>query len=122
MRSDLPKDARGFLLVDATLRAVDGSPVFGAGDCIGIAGFPQLAKAGVYAVREAPILDFNLRAALTGARPRLFRPQTSFLALLNSADGQAIWRWHGLAGRSRLAWWLKDRIDRAFMQRYQQAR
>ena len=129
-RSDLPKDARGFLLVDATLRAVDGSPVFGAGDCIGLAGFPHLAKAGVYAVRQAPILDFNLRAALTGGltggltvdSPRLFRPQRSFLALLNSADGRAIWRWHGLAGHSRLAWWLKDRIDRGFMQRYQERR
>lgn len=120
--SDLPKDPDGFLLVDATLRALDGGPIFGAGDCIGIAGSPGLAKAGVYAVREAPILEHNLRSALAGTEPRRFRPQASFLALLNSADGRAIWRWKGLAGHSRLAWRLKDRLDRAFLRRYPEAR
>ena len=45
-----------------------------------------------------------------------------FLALLNSADGRAIWRWKALAGHSRLAWRLKDRLDRAFLRRYPEAR
>lgn len=120
--SDVPKDPDGFLLVDSTLRAVDGGPLFGAGDCVGIAGCPGLAKAGVYAVREAPILDHNLRAALAGLPPRRYRPQTGFLALLNSADGRAIWRYQRLAGHSRLAWRLKDRLDRAFLRRYPEAR
>lgn len=117
-RSDVRKDSRGYLLVDATLRAVDGTPIFGAGDCIGIAGYPDLPKAGVYAVREAPVLDHNLRMALDGGPLRRYRPQKSYLALMNSADGRALWRWHALAGHSRLAWLLKDRIDRGFMQRY----
>lgn len=119
--SELPKDDRGFLLVDGSLRVVDGSPVFGAGDCIGIRGVPQLPKAGVYAVREAPILDANLRAALGGGRLRTFRPQKTFLALLNTADGRAIWRWKNLAGHSRAAWRLKDWIDRRFVGRYREA-
>lgn len=117
-RSDVPKDPRGYLLVDDTLRAVDGSPVFGAGDCIGIAGYPDLAKAGVYAVRESPVLAHNLRAALDGGSSRRYHPQKTYLALMNSADGRALWRWHALAGHSRLAWLLKDRIDRGFMRRY----
>jgi len=119
-RSDVPKDPRGFLLVDDTLRASGGAPVFGAGDCIGLAGHPDLPKAGVYAVRESPVLDDNLRAALGGTPPRRYRPQKSYLALMNSADGRALWRWHALSGHSRLAWRLKDRIDRAFMRRYGQ--
>ncbi len=123
--SVVPRDPRGYLLVDSTLRAVDGSPIFGAGDCIGIAGTPALAKAGVYAVREAPILEHNLRAALAHApsagQPQRYRPQADFLALINTADGRALWRWHGLAGHSRFAWWLKDRIDRAFLARYSAA-
>lgn len=117
-RSDVPKDPGGYLLVDGTLRAVDGSPVFGAGDCIGIAGHPDLAKAGVYAVRESPVLAHNLRAALDGGSPRRYHPQKTYLALMNSADGRALWRWHALAGHSRLAWLLKDRIDWGFMRRY----
>jgi selenide,water dikinase len=119
--SDLPRDERGYLLVDNTLRAIDGAPVYGAGDCIAIDGYPDLAKAGVYAVRESPVLDHNLRAALSAARPRRYRPQRTFLALLNTADGQALWRWQGLGGRSRLAWWIKNRIDRAFVRRHQAA-
>ncbi len=117
--SDLPQDRQGYLLVDPTLRAVDGSPVFGAGDCIGIAGYPGLAKAGVYAVRESPVLDFNLRAALAGSPLLRYRPQPGFLALMNSADGRAIWRWRALAGHSRVAWWIKNRIDRAYVRRNQ---
>lgn len=120
--SDLPLDRHGYLLVGPTLRAVDGSPVFGAGDCIGIAGHPGLAKAGVYAVRESPVLDFNLRAALAGKPLRRYRPQSSFLALMNSADDRAIWRWRALAGHSRAAWWIKNSIDRAFVRRYQATR
>lgn len=117
-RSDVSKDSSGFLLVDDTLRAIDGSPVFGAGDCVGIAGHPDLPKAGVYAVRESPVLAHNLRAALDGGLPLRYRPQKTYLALMNSADGRALWRWHALSGHSRLAWRLKDRIDRAFMGRY----
>ncbi|MEO8505726.1 MAG: FAD-dependent oxidoreductase [Acidobacteriota bacterium] len=119
--SQIPKDGRGYLLVDDTLRAADGSALFGAGDCIGFAAHPDLPKAGVFAVREAPILDHNLRATLLGGRLLSYRPQSSFLALLNTADGRAIWRWHGLSGHSRIAWWLKNRIDRGFVRRYQAA-
>lgn len=119
--SDLPLDRRGFLLVDATLRAVDGSFVFGAGDCVALAGHPEIAKAGVYAVREAPVLDHNLRAVLGGGRMQTFRPQSTFLALLDTADGRALWRWHRLWGYSRWAARLKRRIDGAFVRRYQDA-
>jgi selenide,water dikinase len=117
--SPLPKDARGFFQVDATLRAADGAPVWGAGDCVGLAGHPALPKAGVYAVRAAPVLAGNLRAALAGGPAARYVPQSSFLALLNTADGRALLRWRGLVSHARWAWWLKDRIDRRFVRRYQ---
>ncbi|HVC19597.1 MAG TPA: FAD-dependent oxidoreductase [Vicinamibacterales bacterium] len=117
--SRVPRDAAGFLHVDGTLRAVDGTPVWGAGDCVSIRGAEGLPKAGVYAVREAPLLDVNVRAALRGGAPRRYRPQRTFLSLMNTADGRAILRWHGLVLHARAAWWLKDRIDRRFMRRYQ---
>jgi pyridine nucleotide-disulfide oxidoreductase family protein len=117
--SGLPRDARGFLLVDSTLRAVDGAPVWGAGDCVALAGHPWVAKAGVYAVREAPVLDRNIRAAFGGAAPARYRPQRAFLSLLNTADGRALARWRGLSAHARWAWWLKDRIDRHFVRAFQ---
>ena len=42
----LPLDGRGFLLVDATLRAASGAPVWGAGDCATLADHPNTPKAG----------------------------------------------------------------------------
>lgn len=118
--SNLPKDERGYFLVDATLRAVDGAPIFGAGDCIALEEHPWVPKAGVYAVRQSPILDANLRATLTGTSLRPFVPQRTWLSLMNTADGRAILRWHGFVAHTRFAWRLKDSIDRGFMRRYQQ--
>ena len=115
----LPLDGRGFMLVDATLRAANGAPVWGAGDCATLADYPNTPKAGVYAVRQGPVLARNLRAALGEGTLARYIPQRSFLSLLNTADGKALLRWHGLAAHSRWAWWLKDRIDRGFVRRYQ---
>jgi selenide,water dikinase len=117
--SGLPVDAGGFLRVDATLRAADGRAVWGAGDCVALDGAPWVPKAGVYAVREAPVLAHNLRAAAEGGRPRPYRPQRHFLAALDTADGRAFLRWRGLAARGRWALALKDAIDARFVRRYQ---
>ena len=117
-RSGLACDDAGFLLVDRSLRAVDGSPVWGAGDCVTLQDFPDIAKAGVYAVREGPTLDRSLRAVLGQGRPARYRPQRTYLALLNSGGGWALMRWKGIHRHSRWAWRLKDMIDRRFMRRY----
>jgi len=48
-------------------------------------------------------------------------PQTTFLALLNTCDGEAISSWHQ---KSSVAAWvmrLKDFIDRRFMDRFNAA-
>ena len=93
--------------------------VFAAGDCATLANHPDTPKAGVYAVREAPILWRSLLAAVAGAPPPRYTPQTGFLSLLNTADGRALLRWRGVLAHSRWAWRLKDRIDRRFVERYQ---
>jgi selenide,water dikinase len=116
--SGLPLDARGFLSVGPTLRSVDAAPVWGAGDCVTLAEHPDTPKAGVYAVRQGPVLERNLRAALGAGRPAAYVPQRTFLSLLNTADGKALLRWHGVVSHSRWAWRLKDRIDRRFVRRY----
>jgi selenide, water dikinase len=114
----LSLDDRGFLLVDATLQSVSGAPVWGAGDCVTLADHPGTPKAGVYAVRQGPVLAKNLRAALGHGRPASYVPQRTFLSLLNTADGKALLRWRGLVSHSRFAWRLKDFIDRRFVERY----
>jgi pyridine nucleotide-disulfide oxidoreductase family protein len=118
--SGLPTEPRGFLWIEDTLRSVADPRVFAVGDCGTFRQFPAIAKSGVYAVREAPILWHNLLAAARGQALIGYRPQRSFLSILNTADGRALLEYKGLRSWSRWAWWLKDRIDRGFMRRYQQ--
>ncbi len=121
--SDLPKDARDFWEVDSTLRSTGGAPVWGAGDCVALRDFPWVPKAGVYAVREGPVLTENLRAAMAGGTTRgatTYEPQQSYLSILDTADGSAIMRWQGHVFRGRVALWLKSFIDSRFVDRYRQ--
>ena len=114
----LPTSADGALLVDPFLRSVVDPRVFGGGDCIASQEW-ELAKVGVYAVRESPVLCHNLLASLQGRRLRRFRPQRRFLLILNLGDGTGLLTWGPFSWHSRLAFWLKDRIDRAFLRTYQ---
>jgi selenide, water dikinase len=116
--SGLPLDDRGFLLIDEDLRSIGDPRVFAAGDCGTLARFPKTPKAGVYAVREGPVLHGSLLAALAGDKPPHYRPQQGFLAILNTGDDRALLTYKGLVSYSRWALRLKDRIDRRFLARY----
>ena len=92
--------------------------LFAAGDCASLDAHPWVPKAGVYAVREGPVLAANLRAALEGRPLRRYRPQRDFLTLLNLGEGRALGGKWGLAASGRAVWRLKDRIDRRFVARF----
>ena len=114
----LPLDDDGFVRVEPTLQVVGSPDLFAVGDCASLSFAPWVRKAGVYAVREGPVLDANLRARLTGASLRVYRPQRDFLTLLNLGGGEAIAAKWGLALRGRAAFRLKDWIDRRFVERF----
>ena len=117
--SGLPLDDRGFVRIRSTLQIVGHDELFAAGDCAGLVERPGLPKAGVYAVRQGPILAENLRAHSRGERLRAYRPQRDFLSLLNLADGSAIGSKWGVSFEGRWVFRLKDWIDRRFVQRFQ---
>lgn len=112
----LAADEAGFVRVDAQLRSPSHPEVFAVGDAA--AWDPPLPKAGVYAVRQGPVLAANLRAALAGQPLQAYRPQRRYLALLATADGGAIAAWGRHAAQGAALGWLKDRIDRDFIARY----
>lgn len=114
----LPRNERGFLLTDAALRCIDGDPVFAVGDCGSIQNEP-LPKAGVYAVRQGPILWNNIQRTLRNQPLRQYRPQRSFLKLLCLGDGRAVASYRGLGFSGRLAWTWKKYIDGRFMRMHQ---
>lgn len=117
-RLGLPTDPRGFLLTRDTLQSTSGAPVFTVGNTGTIAG-ASTPKAGVYAVRQGPVLWDNIQRTLRGAPLRPYRPQRRFLRLLNTGDGRAIAEWRGLSFEGVWCWWLKDAIDSRFMKPYQ---
>jgi selenide,water dikinase len=116
--SGLGTDDGGYLRVEPTLRSSGRDTIFAVGDCAAIRGFPWVPRAGVYAVREGPVLAGNLARALRGKPLRAYEPQRHWLSLMNSGDGRALLHWRGLAFHGRPAWWLKDAIDRRFMRRF----
>jgi len=107
----------GFVRVDARLRT-SAPGVFAAGDCAHLDHAPR-PKAGVYAVREAPVLFENLRATLAGTGGlRRYRPQRDFLKLITLGRRGALASRFGLTLAGPAIWRWKDRIDRRFMDRF----
>lgn len=109
----------GFLRTLPTLQ-IEGHPtLFAAGDCAHLIESPR-PKAGVYAVRAAPVLLANLHAAVAGRPLRPFRPQKGYLKLISLGGKRALadrgrWRLTAPAG---LLWRWKNRIDQRFMERF----
>jgi selenide,water dikinase len=117
--SALPKDAGGFVRVRDTLEVEGHGGLFAAGDCASLASAPWVPKAGVYAVRQGPLLEANLRRALSGEPLRAHRPQRDFLMLLNLGERRALGGKWGFAAAGPRTWRLKDAIDRRFVRRFQ---
>lgn len=117
----LPHDDRGFLLTRATLQSTGSDRVFAVGDSGTLESNPT-DKAGVFAVRQGPILWNNLQNAIAGKPLIEYWPQKSYLKLINYGDGRAIAEYKGRSLVGSWAWWLKDRIDGKFMAMFQDYR
>jgi selenide,water dikinase len=102
--------------VDAHLRSTSHPTVYAAGDCAHFAPDPT-PKAGVYAVRAAPVLARNLAADLAGRQRRAFRPQKDFLKLISMGGKMAVAEKRGLSISGPALWRWKDRIDARFMEK-----
>jgi len=116
--SGLPTGPDGGLLVNRYLQCSDYPEIFGGGDCIYFHDHP-LEKVGVYAVRQNPILYRNILASLEGESLTPFDPGGDYLLIFNMGDGTGIFYKRGVLLSGRLAFILKDRIDRRFMKKFQ---
>lgn len=110
----------GYVAVDAMLQSSDPA-IFACGDCAHLTHAPR-PKAGVYAVRQAPVLFDNICASLASpdaARMhKSYTPQKDYLKLISLGDKRAMADKYGLRLEGRLMWRWKDRIDRAFMSKF----
>lgn len=115
---ELPVDERGFLLTDQTLKTIADLPVFAVGDTGTLAG-DDVPKAGVFAVRQGPVLWTNLQRILTNRPLEQYHPQRRFLKLLNCGDQTALGEYGSIAVHGAWVWKLKDWIDSRFVDKYQ---
>ncbi|HIP22058.1 MAG TPA: selenide, water dikinase SelD [Rhodobacteraceae bacterium] len=110
-------NANGYIDVLPTLQSSVDSNIYATGDCAALTFAPR-PKAGVFAVRQAPVLYHNLRARLLGHAPKPFRPQKSYLKLISTGGKGAIADKASLKLDGAVLWRWKDRIDRKFMQKF----
>ncbi len=106
----------GFIRVNGHLQSSDPA-VFAAGDCAHLTENPR-PKAGVYAVREAPVLFNNLRAALGAGKMRRYVPQKDYLKLISLGGKSALGERLGTSFSGALMWKWKNHIDQTFMNRF----
>ncbi len=117
-KSGLATGPDGGLRVNEFLQSVDHPEMFGGGDCIYFENQP-LDKVGVYAVRQNPVLYHNLMAALEGAPLQSFDPGGDYLLIFNMGGGTGVLRKRWLLLKGRMAFIVKDYIDRKFMKKFQ---
>ncbi|GBG76523.1 hypothetical protein CBR_g22271 [Chara braunii] len=130
----LELDDQGFIKVDEYLMSTNVPDVFATGDIHSSVKYPR-PKAGVFAVRQGPPLVENLRrrfaaikenvpkkdderqaSARQGLRP--FVPQSRFLTLVSTGNKYAVGARGSFVLEGGWVWWLKDKIDRKWMNTY----
>ena len=114
-------DDRGFIATLPTLQSTTSEHLFAVGDSGTVVG-NETPKAGVYAVRQGPVLWDNIQRLLQGREARPFVPQDDFLKLINLGDDHAIAEYKGRSFQGRFWWRLKNYIDVKFMKMYQDYR
>ena len=116
--SGIPTGPDGGLLVNRYLQSTAFPNMFGGGDCIHFQEAP-LDRVGVYAVRQNAVVCRNLMAALEGRPLQAFEPGGDYLLIFNLGDGTGIFYKRPILFGGRLAFIVKDYIDRKFMRRFQ---
>ena len=115
--SRLPTGDDGGLWVDRHLRSIGDERLFGGGDCVSFRG-ETLPKLGLFAVRQGPVVYHNLQAILRDEPLAEYRPRRRFLYILNLGGGDGLAVYGPLVWRGSLAWKLKHRIDRRFVEEH----
>lgn len=115
--SGIKCDSRGFIEVNQNLQSISHANIFATGDCA--AFMPQtLSKAGVFAVRQGPLLFDNIVASINRTKLSSFKPQHQFLSLITTGGRHAIASRGIIFLHGRWVWRWKDFIDSKFMKSF----
>lgn len=108
---------KGFIETSRTLQSLSHNFVFATGDCATIREYP-LKKAGIFAVRAAPILYKNLKRHFHSRALINYNPQKTFLqALIVEYKKALIFRGnYSLSGY--FPWLYKNYVDTNFLRKF----
>ena len=112
--SDLAGTPSGYIAVNAQLQSISHPNVFAVGDAADMVEQAR-PKAGVYAVRQAPVLFKNLVRMHRGQSLLRFKPQERVLSLISLGEQTALGYKGPFWGWGRSLWRLKRRIDYKFL-------
>ena len=112
--SDLAGTPSGYIAVNAQLQSVSHPNVFAVGDAADMVEQAR-PKAGVYAVRQVPVLFQNLVRMHRGQSLIRFKPQQRVLSLISLGEQTALGYRGPFWGWGRSLWRLKRRIDYKFL-------
>lgn len=118
-QTGLQLDEKGFILVKPTLETLTQEGVYAVGDVASLPGNMQRPKAGVFAVRQGPILFENLWRRFRGLPAVRYRPQKHHLALISLGAKRALAVRGQFTWQSKYIWRWKDHIDKRFMEKFQ---
>ncbi len=115
--SGLKCNSNGFVEVDQYLRSISHPDIFATGDSAAFTPHP-LPKAGVFAVRQGPVLLKNIIATFRQKPLITFKPQQHFLSLLTTGRRHAVASRGPFFFKGKWVWHWKNYIDRSFMRRF----
>ncbi len=117
VKSGLRCQKDGFIEINDSLQSISHSNVFAAGDVAVQINHPR-PRAGVFAVRQGPVLFENLQKACLGKSLGIHRPQNKFLTILTFGDQSAIACKGRISVNGKWVWNWKHWIDQRFMDRF----
>ncbi|MDU6552006.1 hypothetical protein [Finegoldia magna] len=104
---------KNFLISDEYMRISD--KIFAVGDCVSIDKYPNLPKAGVYAIRQSPILMKNIAHTLNDEKLESYVPDTDPMQILYCGNEKALLYYKEFTWYSHLSFVLKRYIDKKYM-------
>jgi NADH dehydrogenase FAD-containing subunit len=109
-------DTRGFVHTDKQLRVLGRADIFASGDSALVKGYENLARIGVHAVKQGPVLLKNI-AYTVNEKGSLesFAPYPVSPIIISTGDQSAWWLAGSFWFRNRFSLGLKHHIDRKWI-------
>jgi NADH dehydrogenase FAD-containing subunit len=115
--SNLHVDKNNYLVVNKRLQSVSSAFIFASGDCASI-NEGVLAKNGVNAVRQAPVLYYNLKASVENSALREYKVNKTQLAIFSTGRRTAILHYGWVIWGGKIPWQIKNFIDQSYMKKH----